>query len=283
MPLSKAAQQELFSGIDAIPILQGAGVAYVGGNACTVLRPSAHQSGFDTWVVLEETPLQYEPNGNPKAPDAKVNAKSSNVRRELISAGLNCGGAVLAGAAATAGAAAAPVTGGTSTVVTYVAGAAAVAAAAQCGLSVGRLIGEAVDPGSSDELDKLSWYKGVEQVLDGLSLASIAGGAKSAFKNLGRVLEMRRSTGKPLIEILKGVSKPERKRLAKEVATATEGLSNKQWKALVRAGKMPAIYTQTAINATIREQLVTHVGNVLGVYSSATAGNIGVLVHVLQE
>jgi hypothetical protein len=283
MLLSPSAQLELFRKIDAIPEFEGAGVGYIGDDACWVLRRSAHLSGFDTWIVLEEQTYDADAPMPPAPPLPSDNAQS-NLKSELVSMGVNCGAAVAAGAVSTLGVAAAPVTGGTSTIITLVAGAAAVASAAQCGISIGRVIIEIADPGSTTEyFDNEAWYNWASNILDALTLLDVVTEAPGLFKNLSRILTMERTTGKSAAEIIRGLSRQERKAIARELAKASEELSNKQWKSLVRAGKLPSIYTMDAIKATIIMTLLQAVGDVLTLYSSYRSGNIGLVVHIIQE
>ena len=283
---SQESKNQLFNTIDAIPELSGGGLGYLDGKSCRVLRKSQHVSGFDTYVVLEETP--YVPisdeNSSPKPPPASRNVKSSHVRKELISAGLNCGSAVLAGAAATAGVAAAPVTGGASTFLTLVAGAAALASAAQCGISIGRVIIEIAEPGSTEEyFDNEDWYKWTSGILDAVNLAGIVAGSPGAYSSIAKIVKMRQVTGKGLVEIIRGLSRAERKILARELADASGKISNRQWKQLVRAGKLSKIFTQSAISKTVLEQLTGRVGDIMSLYGSAADGDISLIVHLIQE
>lgn len=49
---SNAEVDHLGQQIDAIPDLSGAGIGFVGDDACTVLRVSSHTSGLNAYVVL---------------------------------------------------------------------------------------------------------------------------------------------------------------------------------------------------------------------------------------
>jgi len=278
------AKLELFRLVDEQAELEGAGVGYIGDGACYLLRPSQHISGLSTYMVLEETTYVSMPGLRPAPPPPSKNVKSSGASRELIGVGINCTAAVLAGAAATAGAAASPLTGGASGIITLVAGAAALASAAQCGISIGRVIIELADPGSADEyLDREEWYQWSSNILDAVSLAGVIAGSPAAYENIAKIIQVRRVTGKGIAEILRGLSRQERKLIARELAQASENLSNKQWKTLVRAGKLPKIYSRTAINATVLEQLLGNVSSVLTVYGSSRMGDIALIVHVIQE
>ena len=282
------AKSELYALIDSYPELEGAGVGYVGDSHCEVLRASAHLTGIPTYIILEETeyvPISA-PEGDfrPMAPKSGKNARTSGLSKQLVGAGINCGSAILTGMAATAGAAAAPVTGGASGIITLIAGAAALASAAQCGISIGLVMVELSNPGDAEEyFESEEWYQWTSNILDGVNLVGIVAGAPGSFKSLSKILKMRNTTGKTIVQILRGLNGKERKVIAEELAKASQQLSNKQWKRLVRAGKLPKIYTNSAIKATLKEQLLSNISNVLDIYDSNRGGNVGYLVHILQE
>ena len=135
-------QFHVFDAIDHIPEFQGAGVACIGDGSCDILRDTQHISGSDTWIVLEATETPKE--GKLEAP--KQAKTRPSFLRELLSFGINCSSAVLTGAAAAAETAAAPVTAGASLPLDYITGAGALATSLQCGLSVGRIVDQVIDP-----------------------------------------------------------------------------------------------------------------------------------------
>ena len=281
---NRLAQLHLFRIIDSQPQLVGAGVGYVGSGGCYLLRKSSHVGGFATYVVLEETAYIPMRDGRPTPPGPPQNAKTSSLGKEFGSLLLSCSSAVLAGTAAAVGAAAAPVTGGGSGVITLVSGAAALASAAQCGVSFGRILNELSDPTTNEAyLDKEEWYQWSSNILDAVNLAGVVTGAPSAYANLNKVLLMRKATGKSIPEILKALSRADRKRIAKELAKSTQQLSNKQWKAIARAGDLPKVYTNLAIKSAVLETLLGGVADALDLISSAGDGNIALIVHIVQE
>jgi hypothetical protein len=271
----------LFNAVDSISCLRGAGIGYLDGMSSQVLR-NAHLRplGMELWVVFEEEQVKASLSSVvPSAAEAK-----SNWGKRFGDLFLNCGGAVLAGAAAATGVAAAPVTGGSSAILTWTSGAAAIAGAAQCGISIGQVTLEFMDPGVNERfLDEEDWFKSTGYVLDGIQLVGITSAAPALYSNIGKILKMREVTGRTVPQLLKGLSRQERKLIAKEISRYGKTMSKKEWKRLVRVGAFPKIFSQQAISATVKSQLLESVGNALGLYSSASAGNIGLIVGVIQR
>ncbi|MGH9759739.1 MAG: hypothetical protein ACREDR_24570 [Blastocatellia bacterium] len=262
--------------IDRMPELRGAGIVYIDDRTCRLVRPSAHSSGLQTLIIIEdrtvEVPQQQGP-ASASVPDHHGHSISS----ELVSLGLNCGGTALAGTGLVAEGGGAVFTDGLSLIPITLTYAAFVASAAQCVNSAGRVIALAVDSESLDGLDSNRWYTATSQVLDAISLADVPNAFGEGIKT---IMVLRRSSGRPFVDLLKGMSRPERKRLAKELATMTgDAASGKEFKALVRAGKLPAIFSQTAINEGIRLRLMDAVGGSLGLVGSARDG----VIHGIGE
>jgi hypothetical protein len=267
----------LFKAVDSIPSLEGAGIGYLDDKSCQVLR-SPHKTLFEMelWIVFEEEQFHQ-----PVPAESNINSEWGKRVGDLF---INCTGAVLAGAAASAGVAAAPITGGASTIVTYVAGAAALAGAAQCGISIGQVALEFTDPGANARfLDDEEWFKTTGFVLDGIQLAGIVSSAPAAYKSIGKIMKMKQTTGKSIPQLLKGLNRQERKLIAEEIARYGKGMSRKEWKRLVRAGAFPKIFSQNAITAAVKTQLLESAGTALSLYSSAKSGNIGLIVGIIQK
>lgn len=277
--MNKQLEGAIYQKIDAIEPLSCAGVGYMDGMSTRLLRRATLTPADDIYVVLDEQ--DFGPDLVP--PPVPPGYSQSKLTSKLVDVGLNCGGAILAGAAATAGVAAAPVTGGTSTVLTVIAGAAALAAAAQCGISIGQATIEFADPGANDRyLDNEEWFKATGYFLDGVQLIGIAASIGPAYKSIGKIVQMQRATGKSYAEIIKGLNRAERKLLAQELQGYGKTLSRKQWLQLARAGKIPKVFTSRAITQTVVEQLVNGIGNCIGLYGSGRSGNIGLVVSIVQ-
>jgi hypothetical protein len=269
----------LFDAIDNIPEFEGAGVAYLGDGECEVLRDSMHISGFDTWIVLEA----YETSDTKtlEVPPTAVRPKTS-FWKELLGLGINCSSAVLTGAATAAETAAAPVTGGASLALVYVTGAGAVATSLQCGLSVGRVVDHFIDPEYTELLDSEEWYSSANDVLD---IVSDIGAVASVGQAVQGLIRLQKASGRSFKAILKGMTRAERKRLARELAQYLGAKSSKQFKALVRAGELATIYTQKSIDIALKKMLLDSISSALTIAGSAGMGVLqkAYLVYVVQE
>jgi hypothetical protein len=265
-----------YSKLDAIPALQGAGVAYVGDSSCEVLRRDFHTSGLDTYVIIdEEDALPGQPAPSAVAPpDIKV---------ELVGLGLNCGGAVLSWAALGAEGAAAPVSGGTSLGLTILTWSAALATSAQCANSILRSADVFVHDGEwAAWLDSLEFYN---WAMDALDVVSVAGAAAAGAATVRAALAVRRATGRSFVDILRSLSRAERKRLTRELIQMQKpGISNQAMKTLIRAGTFPARFSAAQISQGLFGELRDAISATMAFGSSAVSGTIKVIfVHIYQE
>jgi hypothetical protein len=277
--------------LDAIPALRGAGVAYAGGGMSIVLRPSQHVSGLQTFVVLQEDETLESTLGPPGADasavapgaDAPPVPAPSDIAVELLGLGLNCGGAVLSGTVVYGGIAAAPLTGGASTVLSFMGDAAFYATAAQCLISVRRSYDMVFNRGEWDRwIDSQSWYPWVSYSLDAVSLG---GAAESAFLVRRAYAALKRASGRPLSEVFAGLTRAERKQLTKElIRMQRPGISNKGVKELIRIGEFPARFSATAIDAALHKELRDAISATLAFTGSGATGIVHKLyVYVFQE
>jgi hypothetical protein len=177
---------DLFMVMDRIPEMRGAGVVYLDDKATTMVRNSAHITGLSTWLVLEETDL--EPVSPPK-PVKPTNAQMLN--SELLAMGLNCGAAVLLGIASAGSTVCTVGTGGTCTPLLVLTAVGAAATAAQCGISVGRVIEATLmnpDETGLANLDADPWYQGANVALE---VASIVATIETGRGLYGRMKDIR--------------------------------------------------------------------------------------------
>jgi hypothetical protein len=270
--------QELKVEIDQIPELSGAGIGYIGDGACTVLRETQHQSGLKTWVLLQEQEL---PDQVP-LPEART-VPEPNLKLELVGAGLNCAGAVLSWAALGGELLAGPASGGASLGLTVLTWSAAISTSVQCGVSLVRSTDVLVHKGEWTRwLDSNEYVAWASYALDFISLAGVAASASSALRAVGAI---RRATNRAWTEILKQMSRAERKRLAEElIRLEYPGISNSGLKELTRMGKFPARLQAAEVSERLFTQLKDAIAASLAFGSSATAGAIHYLyVHVFQE
>jgi hypothetical protein len=268
---------QFFARVDHIRSLRGAGVAYVGDRASTLMRRSAHSSGLQTYVVLSEE--------DSRAPIilAQGTTPPPNVAAELIGLGINCGSAVLAWSVVTSSAASVPLTGGASGVITTLAWGATVASSAQCANSLLRSIDVTVHHAAwLTYLDSQEWYNWVGKLLDWLSLA---GAGLSAISSVRAVAAVRAVSNRSWKEVLQGLNRVERKRLTTElIRMQHKSASGAKVKELIRAGQFPARFAADEITAALFKQLRDAVSATLSFVGSATSGNIKALyVSVYQE
>ena len=174
-----------------------------------------------------------------------------------------------------------PLTGGTSSIIAYLAAGAATASSIQCVNGLGRVAAEAYVPEKLDVLDSQGWYNKLSFALDAISLA---GAVASTAITVKLALRLRANTGKSMLEVLKGLSRHERKKLAEEVVRIQNpGISNKQLKVLVRSGIFPKRLTNIQIQESVRKQLLDAAGAAFSYTGSAASGNIRLVFGMAQS
>jgi hypothetical protein len=270
--------QNLKIGIDQIPALSGSGIGFIGDGACAVLRPPKHSSGLDTWVLLEERELE---DGEGLPSPAEI--KEPNLAVELVGLGLNCTGAVFSWAAMGGEALAAPLSGGASLGLLLITWSAALATSLQCGTSIVRSADVALNRSHwTLWLDSQEFYSWASYGLDAMSLAGVAASTSAALR---AVRAIRNATGRSSTQILKQLSRAERKRLAEElIRLKYPGVSNSGMKELIRLGQFPARLQTTEVSERLFTQLKDAISAALAFGSSATSGALRYLyVNVVQE
>jgi hypothetical protein len=268
------------SGFDTIYFMQeldkrrdlcGCRVVYFDGAIMSTLRVGPPMCRGDLLAVV------VRKGGKELVPTSAEIAKARDERfhAELLNLGISCGGAILAWAAAATTVGAVPLTGGTSLILTKAASVAGVVGAAQCVIAVGRVAADLYDPQINIDLDDESWYRSASAVMDAIGLA---GAAITAGGTLKVVLTLRRTTGKSMLQILKGLSRQERKALTKElVGSNNQNIRNQAMQDFMKAKRlaaMPRRVDNHAINAGVRLQLLEAVGATLNVVGSTTSGLI---------
>ena len=275
-------ESQLVSGIEAMEQFRHVGVAFIGNRQCKELKSPMLPEGLRSWVVIEEV-LQSTAQ-DAFEPQQEIRKRAGhNMKEELINMGLSCGSAVLAGAASTASAAATPVTGGTSTVVTVITYSAFIASVAQCGISTVRVLNEIIEPNINETyLDSSRWYQRATAFIDGVA---IAGAVVDVGQQTRLIVRMSRGTGRPVREILKGLNRADRKRLAREMAAWKKRADTPaKFKKLVKAGKFPKLFKREAVTAAMKEALLSNVSATLSLVGSTYSGNInGVVVYIATD
>lgn len=216
MALSIEQRVRLLAAVDRIDAIRGAGVGYEGDDVCQELRPSRHPSGLITYVIITEVAATAQPARAAPAPNlGQGRSWWQRYGREVLGAGLGCGGAALAAAGTVA-------TGGALGILV---GAGAVSAAGQCGISLGRIINSVIQPEANDWIDRDDAFQAFNTLLD---VVGFAGAGAGTYQLMGR-LAVVRGTATQLSQsrqvmraALRRMSAAERQQLAREIARLTE-------------------------------------------------------------
>lgn len=261
---------KLFAAIDADSQLIGAGVVYIDGDLNVVeLRqfvPICRRKPIH--VVLKESPRQMPVEMF--ARELRTKPRESRLVAELLGAGLSCTGAVLGWTVVFGAGIMVPLSAGTSTLVVTVGVSAAAASSIQCFNNLMRASAEVVDPSFNDVLDSQSWYTNTAAALD---FVSLAGAGSSGLVTARFVLLTKRATGKPTLDVLKGLNRNERSRLTKELARVQHpGVSNAMVKAMQRSGDLPKRLSHAQVKSATLTQIRDALGGTLGFLGSASSG-----------
>jgi hypothetical protein len=243
-----------------------------------VVRESKLPGGFGFWVVVSE--IEEVEN---ELINAGQTGSSSKIGGELFNMGLSCGATVFAGLAAATSAAAVPFSFGASGMVTVLTAAAALASAAQCGISAGRVINELYSPGLNEQyLDSETWYNVTANTLDVISLA---GGIAGLGQTGQAVLRLQASSKKTLKEIIRGLNRAERKKLAQDIALYTnQAQTRKQFIRLAKEGRIPKIFRRHEINDLLVHHLLNSIGTAFSFAGSSVNGvTRSMVVHFAEE
>jgi hypothetical protein len=270
--------EELKIQIDQIPELSGSGIGFIGDGVCTTLRHPRHSSGLDTWVLLEEREIDDDED-LPSASDVQ----EPSLTIELVGAGLNCAGAVLAWGALGGEALAVGVTGGASVGLMLITWSAALSTSIQCGVSLVRSVDVGLHKGQwTHWLDSQEYYNWAAYALDAVSLVGVAASTSAALRAARAI---RNAIGRSSLQILKQMTRAERKRLAEElIRLEYPGISNAGTKELIRMGRFPARLQAAEVSERLFTQLKDAVSAGLSFASSSASGGIHYLfVHIYQE
>jgi hypothetical protein len=287
-------RNSLIQVVDRIPVLQGAGIAYIGDRQCSTIRKSDHKSGFRTYVVFQEADLQPSSFSNLPArsnttPQPIGAPTSGSIGSALLKAGIECGGVVLSATVTAASVAALPVSGGFTSVPLAIASSALLTASLSCGMSVGRLWNVGHDPDLNRILDKSEWYSVVGNIIEVIDLADAA---HTGLKTITKYRALRKATSSSMVELLRGASRDDRKRIAEEMAIFTgEASSRRSFLRMVRQGRLPRLYEVKQIREEVAKTLLDAATSGTTIAESFLPGTQGrkpglmneLIVHVVQE
>jgi len=265
--------RRLFAAIDADPAIAGAGVVYLDSNLWPVTLREFQPicSVLPKRVILRKMPasmarldfvrrLEHEP-------------RESELVFEAINASLSCGAAVLGWIVVLSGSVAIPFTAGVSSFVVAAGAAAAIASSTQCVIGSIRTFNEQYRPGENDHMDDSDWYNTVTPILDGVSLIGIGASTLTTVRLLKAT---KKTLGKSWFELLRGLSRQERKKLTTELLTLRDpSLTAKTLKLKRRAGVLPKSYSAGQIRHATLTQLKDALGGILGLAGSYQNGHVG--------
>jgi hypothetical protein len=274
----------LFKKIDAIPGLAGAGIVYIDSKYNIIelrkFEPVCQLNPIK--IVLREPPqLMSQAEFASHLKGSQGNIRESNLVGEVSGSVLSCGIALIGWFVVMGSATAIPLTGGTSSAITYLAIGATVASTLQCVNGSVRSFNEVFVPEQNDYLDEQEWYQASTTAID---LVSLAGAGASAALTLKSIKLMQAQTGKTTYDLLKGLSRPEQRRLSAELLRLNmPGVSKQALKNMVRKGVVKR-YSGKHITASFRLQVTDAVGATLSFSGSAYSGTVKSLaVGVFEE
>lgn len=256
----------LFSRIDQIPELIGAGLLYMDNNYTSIkIRPTKRKDNL--MVFLREV--------NPFDQMITIANAASNrkVILELVYAGLSCTGAALGYVAMTAEGLAAPVSLGSSSLLIPITTAATLASTASCGVYAGRVINNATDNSAyNDYLDDNVVFGRVMIALDIISLAGVVTSFKSST-TLIKQLTSKNMSRQALFKRWKTMPRADRKKLFREILEVeNRNLNKKEIKAILRTMDAPKIFSQAQVRKAMIGELTGAIGSAFSASASAADG-----------
>ena len=273
--------RRLFSAIDADPALIGAGVVYIDEdfNVLTLREFQAVCGVQVKKVVLREAPRAVGPVEFKRMLEHEP--RESRWVAEATKTTVTCAGALLSWHVIYSGIALMPFTAGASVVVSFVGTAAVVAGLFQCAVGANRTFNEVWDPRRNDYLDSNAWYEGIMLALDGISLLAVGTSAVTTMKVINL---SKKATGKPLREVLRGLSRQERAKLTDELLRIQDPrLTPKLLKLKQAAGDLSKRFPATQIKPITHMHFKDIAAAGLSLTSSTTSGNTRILAIGIYE
>lgn len=275
----------LYKEIDKIPALTGAGVRYIDANLNIVeLRPFEHVCLLNpVYIVLREPPKEYKAEEfSSYLKQNQENPRERNLVAEVSGAAISCAAAAIGWIVVFSSAAAVPVSGGASAAITYLSYGAAIAGTAQCFNGLVRTGIEASGNGDFlDQLDRQEWYEYASYALDAISIAGATAASATAVKS---IKIFKASTGRPYKDILKGLSRSERRRLTLDIIRVNNPkVSNQALKAMIRSGNYPKRYLSSEIRNAYALKVKDAVGASLSFGGSISSGGINSIAVGIWE
>lgn len=266
--------QLLADALDCERGFYGAGIIYNDGLHSYLVRPSQRMAapGLSRVTHVVVTNVAH-PSREAAAKSLKAAVTERAIGAEIAATALSCGAIILTIAACFYSAGAIPLTAGLSTPLAVMAAAGTAATAIQCVNGIVRLYDiERNDGRNVDWVDTQGWYQATMTALDLISLMSIVGPLKEVV-NTYKVMKL--SSSMKFLDWLKRVPRTERVRITQGIIKQMNpGISNKQIKAMILAGKYPRRFPSEAIQGELVKQLINAITNTMAVAGSAVSGVI---------
>jgi len=277
MSWSKLDSARVFRSVDAVEELGGAGVALLAQDRCKVLRDCKHASGLQTFIVLDAlatTELDTT--------ESQVDERSRHILSQLTGLGLPCGGAGLVGRVRIDAGPRAPAASERSAPVAYLRGTAFLATDARAPRCAQRI---ASSPSALEraDVDSEPWYRAMAIALEAVGRLEPAPPLGASL--IGSVLEVRSVTGRSCDDVLRRMSPPEKRRIAREMTRLeVPGIGRKKLAASLRLGARAKLYRNHALLPALRFKLLDRLGAVFRAEDAAAATQIRTLgVYLYQE
>ena len=252
-----------------------AGIIYSDGAQRYLVRSGQRhpngQSGIVTHVIV--TKANSQPSASSVGKSLTDAVASTSMGTELASTVLSCGAMIITGGVMLAGTAATPLTAGGSGVLVAIGYAGTLATGLQCVNGLYRIY-DLVENGGGNVawLDTQEWYVATSTSLDVISLASAGGALKEAVTTWRA---MKSISSLKATEWLKSYPSQDRARLTELIIRAQNpGISNKEIKALIRAGLYPKRFPTGPVQVELTRQLGQVVTSAAALAGSAVSGVI---------
>lgn len=250
-----------------------AGIIYADGAQRYLVRSGQRhpngQSGIVTHVIVTKTKSQ--PSTSSVGNSLTDAVASTSMGTELASTVLSCGAMIITGGVMLAGTAATPLTAGGSGVLVAIGYAGTLATGLQCVNGLYRIY-DLVENGGENVawLDSQEWYVATSTSLDVISLASAGGALKEAVSTWRA---MKSVSSLKATEWLKNYPRQDRARLTELIIRAQNpGISNKEIKALIRAGLYPKRFPTGPVQVELTRQLGQVITSAAALAGSAVSG-----------
>ena len=252
-----------------------AGIIYSDGPQRFLVRPGKRhpqgQSGIVTHVIV--TKASSFPSASTAGKALSDAVSSTSMGTEIASTVLSCGAMIITGGVMLAGTAATPLTAGGGSVLVAIGYAGTAATGLQCVNGLYRIYDLVENDGANVAwLDTQDWYVATSTSLDVISLASAGGALKEAVTTWRA---MKSVSSLKATEWLKNYPRQDRARLTELIIRAQNpGISNKEVKALIRAGFYPKRFPSGPVQVELTRQLGQVVTSAAALAGSAVSGVI---------